>query len=175
MAANLLTPDDPRLRRVNWDLIYPPFRETCFRLASNLASSGHDFFAISGFRSRAEQWDLYSKGRTAPGKRVTNAKPGQSLHNYGLAVDWCLDADRNRAGLQPDWRLPEYERLAVAAEGLGLESAFRWRTFKEGPHVQVANVSLRNIMSTFADAVKQGLDEHAAVKAVWAHLDGDSR
>ncbi|RYF78448.1 MAG: hypothetical protein EOO39_01405 [Cytophagaceae bacterium] len=33
------------------------------------------------YRSNEEQAALYAKGRTAPGKRVTNAKPGSSNHN----------------------------------------------------------------------------------------------
>ncbi len=40
-----------------------------------------------GFRSEQRQAELYAQGRTAPGKIVTNAKPGQSIHNYGKAAD----------------------------------------------------------------------------------------
>ena len=40
-----------------------------------------------GLRTIAEQDALYAKGRTTPGKKVTNAKGGQSVHNYGFAVD----------------------------------------------------------------------------------------
>jgi peptidoglycan LD-endopeptidase CwlK len=159
------------LKRVNWDLIYPPFRDKCFEMCAHLRENGDDFFAISGFRSRLEQAELHAQGRSKAGKKVTNARPGQSLHNYGLAVDWCLDADVARRGLQPDWRLPEYERLADAAELFGLESAYRWKSFREGPHVQVSGLSVSDLMKVFAAATKQGLGEHAAMKAVWAHLD----
>ena len=44
-------------------------------------------------RSFAEQQAIYDQGRTKPGPVVTNAKPGQSLHNYGLALDICLIID----------------------------------------------------------------------------------
>ena len=40
-----------------------------------------------GLRTFAEQDALYAQGRTKPGAKVTNAKGGQSIHNYGLAVD----------------------------------------------------------------------------------------
>lgn len=43
-----------------------------------------------GLRTFAEQQSIYDQGRTKPGKVVTNAKPGSSFHNYGLAVDFCL-------------------------------------------------------------------------------------
>jgi len=41
----------------------------------------------SGTRSCAEQNALYAQGRTAPGRKVTNAQCGQSNHNFGIAVD----------------------------------------------------------------------------------------
>ena len=46
-----------------------------------------------GFRTFAEQDALYAQGRTKPGAKVTNAKGGQSIHNYGLAVDIVLIID----------------------------------------------------------------------------------
>ncbi len=50
-------------------------------------------------RTFEEQDELYAIGRTKPGKKVTNAKAGQSIHNYGLAVDICLIIDgKRRAG-----------------------------------------------------------------------------
>lgn len=41
------------------------------------------------FRSVKEQEDLYAKGRSAPGKIVTNArgKSFSSQHQWGIAVD----------------------------------------------------------------------------------------
>lgn len=41
-------------------------------------------------RTMKEQDDLFAQGRTKPGKKVTNARAGQSAHNYGLAVDIVL-------------------------------------------------------------------------------------
>ena len=41
-------------------------------------------------RTFAEQNVLYQQGRNTPGKKVTNAKAGQSVNNYGFAVDICL-------------------------------------------------------------------------------------
>lgn len=42
----------------------------------------------SGYRSFEEQDALYAQGRTTPGDIVTNAKGGESAHNYGCATDW---------------------------------------------------------------------------------------
>ena len=56
-------------------------------------------------RSLKEQQDLYDQGRTklfdAKGNRlgiVTNAKPGDSYHNYGLAIDIVLLVDKDGNG-----------------------------------------------------------------------------
>lgn len=63
-----------------------------------LEGRGYSLQIVSGFRSNAEQLVLYQKGRTPTevaqrvkklgrGGAVTDAYPGTSPHNYGLAVD----------------------------------------------------------------------------------------
>lgn len=44
-------------------------------------------------RDRAYQEKLYAQGRTSPGAIVTNAKPGQSVHEYGCAMDFAVERD----------------------------------------------------------------------------------
>ena len=46
-----------------------------------------------GFRTFKEQDALYAQGRTKKGEVVTNSKGGQSVHNYGFAVDIVLIID----------------------------------------------------------------------------------
>lgn len=41
-------------------------------------------------RTFEEQAILYAQGRTTPGDIVTDSKPGQSYHNYGLGLDFVL-------------------------------------------------------------------------------------
>jgi hypothetical protein len=62
-----------------------------------LHEEGLDYRVICGTRSWEAQEALYAKGRTAPGPKVTNAKPGSSMHNFGLAI--------SRESL-PRWRQP---------------------------------------------------------------------
>jgi peptidoglycan L-alanyl-D-glutamate endopeptidase CwlK len=52
-----------------------------------VGKEGLDYKIICGTRSWEQQEALYAKGRTAPGPKVTNAKPGSSMHNFGLAID----------------------------------------------------------------------------------------
>lgn len=49
--------------------------------------AGIDLLVTCTLRSLEEQAKLYAQGRTDPGHIVTNAKPGSSAHNYGLAID----------------------------------------------------------------------------------------
>ena len=95
-----------------------------------------DVIITSTMRSMAEQERLYAQGRTAPGKIVTKAKPGQSMHNYGLA----FDVVPLRYG-KPVWGTTGadgelWNRIGQIGESVGLEWAGRWQRFREFPHFQ---------------------------------------
>jgi D-alanyl-D-alanine carboxypeptidase len=60
---------------------------------------GYDLRITAGFRSIAEQTQIYDLGRSMDGHIVSEAPPGHSLHNYGYAVDV---ADRT-AGYNLNW------------------------------------------------------------------------
>jgi len=85
-----------------------------------------------GFRSNAEQDKDYAKGRTAPGRIVTQAKGGQSPHNYGLAFDVA-----EMKGNTPTWNT-DYQKIASIGKDLGLEWGGDWK-FKDQPHFQFTN------------------------------------
>lgn len=56
-------------------------------------------------RTIKEQDALFAQGRTKPGSIVTNARGGQSIHNYGLAFDIVLlyDLDGNGSFETASW------------------------------------------------------------------------
>ena len=66
-----------------------------------LAATGRQIRATSGYRSFTEQWELWGKGRLKEKSGVwvicdeklvvTHARPGSSLHQFGLAIDSCFD------------------------------------------------------------------------------------
>ncbi len=75
----------------------------------------------SGVRSFKSQDMLYAQGRTSPGGIITNAKGGESPHNYGLACDWTLWTMDG----EPDWRKKEdlcWQELIDTVVSLGLRS-----------------------------------------------------
>jgi peptidoglycan L-alanyl-D-glutamate endopeptidase CwlK len=88
---------------------------------------------ICGTRTFAEQAALHAKGRTAPGPKVTNARPGYSWHNFGVAWDFVVFDAKG----QPQWDSPLMVRCGRIAEDLGLEWGGSWTKFKDVPHIQL--------------------------------------
>ena len=97
-------------------------------------------------RSFADQDQLYAQGRTKlfdqSGKRlgiVTNAKGGQSLHNYGMALDIVL-----LDGVTASWNtIKDYDgdgdsdwmEIVTIFKNAGWEWGGDWQ-FKDAPHFQ---------------------------------------
>ncbi len=110
----------------------PHVATLCKAFIAACDKSGINVIITSTYRDNASQAALYAQGRTAPGQKVTNAKAGESFHNYRVAFDFVPivngKADWNDASL--------FEKCGEIAEGLGLEWAGRWHTFKELAHCQ---------------------------------------
>lgn len=83
-----------------------------------------------GYRSYDEQNKLYAQGRTIPGKIITNAKGGQSYHNFGLAIDYVFIDKRG-------WTWTgDYNKVGQIAKDCGLEWGGSWTAFPDVPHIQ---------------------------------------
>lgn len=85
------------------------------------------------YRSGAEQDGLYAQGRTKPGRIVTNARAGQSLHQYRVALDLypLVNGKPDFSGSAPEWQL-----IAAIFKRHGFEWAYEWKKFREKPHFQ---------------------------------------
>jgi peptidoglycan L-alanyl-D-glutamate endopeptidase CwlK len=82
-------------------LLHPKLREEALSIYEEIceALTGRAICRFSyTLRTFAEQDALYAIGRTVGGRKVTNAKGGQSYHNYGLAVDIVLLVDKDKNG-----------------------------------------------------------------------------
>lgn len=111
---------DPRLRQPATNFI-------------NAAQAAGTYLRINeGFRSFATQNDYYAQGRTKPGSVITNAKGGQSYHNYGLAFDVVIMENG-----QPNWNKTVSSNVANLAIGYGFEWGGNWNSFKDYPHFQM--------------------------------------
>jgi peptidoglycan L-alanyl-D-glutamate endopeptidase CwlK len=96
------------------------------------SSQGYSLLVTQGFRSVAQQNALYALGRTRPGKIVTNAKGGQSNHNFGRAVDFAFIVKG-----EVSWLPSLYAKLGKLAEQSGLDWGGNWKHFKDLPHVEI--------------------------------------
>lgn len=118
---------------------------------------------ISGMRTYAEQNALYAQGRTAPGRRVTNAPAGFSNHNFGLA--WDIGVFDGADYLEES---PLYAKAGRIGRGLGLEWGGDWRKPDE-PHFQCRTgkklADLRALVKAHGGSfalAKSAIDAHVA-------------
>jgi len=99
---------------------------------------GYEYKAISGNRTWEEQAKIYAQGRTTPGKIVTNAKPGFSNHNYGIAVDMGVFKDgKYLDGSKPSEAESFHRKAATIAEKYNIEWGGSWKSFKDYPHFEL--------------------------------------
>lgn len=96
--------------------------------------AGIDLLVTCTYRDGEAQAALWAQGRTAPGKIVTNARPGQSWHQWRRAYDVVPLINGKPVWATKD---PSWARLGQLGQALGLEWAGAWRTFKEYPHFQL--------------------------------------
>jgi peptidoglycan L-alanyl-D-glutamate endopeptidase CwlK len=122
--------------------LHPSVREEVVKIIQecDLALTGKAKIRITqSLRTFEEQEALYAQGRTKPGKKVTNAKGGQSVHNYGFALDICLIIDGKTASWDTakDWDNDQiadwYECVKIFAK-YGWEWGGNWKKMKDLPH-----------------------------------------
>lgn len=132
-------------------LLHPKVKaevEHIYRAQIVPALTGRAFcrFAFT-LRTFEEQAAIYAQGRTklydAKGNKlgiVTNAKPGQSLHNYGLAIDIVLIVNgkmsyEDTVDFDKDGKSDWMEVINIFKAN-GWEWGGDWKSLKDRPHVQ---------------------------------------
>ena len=89
------------------------------------------------YRSIAEQNVLYNQR-----PKVTNAKGGQSIHQYGLAMDYVIMLDKDNNGtfetIEWDLKSPYHKVVVDYFKSKGYEWGGDWKSFKDYPHFQKA-------------------------------------
>ena len=156
------------VQRINTTLLYPPFFDKVALVLATARAMGQDYFVISGYRSHKEQADIYAQGRTRPGKKVTNARPGFSAHNWGIAVDVVADVSQRR-GLQPSWAPELYLKLHKAALQHGIQAGVPGLDdygHLQFPLTQVLQRKEVEIFKTLDDVYASG-----GMPAAWHQLD----
>ncbi|MGM1048227.1 MAG: M15 family metallopeptidase [Bacillota bacterium] len=122
--------------------IHPVVLDQKNKLVAKVREIGIKIIITDGYRSDEEQNRLYKQGRSTEGDIVTNAQAGESMHNYGLAIDfalqlkdgsviWDMEYDGNGNG-RSDWM----EVVAIAKD-LGFQWGGDWTNFPDYPHLQI--------------------------------------
>ena len=128
--------------------LHPAVQRRCNAFLEACAAEGIEVLITSTYRDRESQDALYAQGRTKPGAKVTNARAGQSWHNWRLA----FDVVPIRHG-KPVWGttgddLALWTRIGLIGESCGLEWAGRWTKMREFPHFQyTAGMTLADLQS----------------------------
>lgn len=146
--------DKVSLDRIN--KLHPKIRFEVLHLLKQCYKAGVRIRVVQGYRTIAEQDELYAQGRTKPGPIVTNAKGGYSNHNYALSIDFCLlhsdgsiswsqveDADKD--GIK-DWM-----EVVNIFKNAGYEAGIDWK-FKDAPHLQKTfGYSIRQLLQLYTN------------------------
>jgi len=144
-AANKPTLDslakiDKRNKKVHLML---EFRKKVAELAERLTARGMEALITDGFRSFQEQDALFAK---VP--KVTNARGGESNHNYGMAVDLYPVIGGNVFTNPTAGNKQRFEEIQQAiideAEGIGLFSGVHFGSLGDKPHVQLLGEDVFN-------------------------------
>lgn len=163
-------------------LLHPKIREEVSRLVNEINTTiltGRAKMRVtSTLRTFAEQTALYNLGRTVKnrdgitksrpmGQVVTNAKAGQSNHNYGLSFDFALIVDSNEDLIydQTSWDTKKDYDGDLKSDWLEVINYFKlngyswggdWISFKDMPHLE----------KTFKLTVKECLTRYTAKKFI---------
>ena len=131
--------------------VHPSLKEYAIELIKRCYKEGILVQLSSGYRSFVDQAYIYGQGRYSykfKGKEygrlkdgngkslpiVSNAEPGESIHNYGLAIDYFLvseDGNQSLWTVNADWK-----RVAAIAKSMGFEWGGDWSSFRDYPHLQ---------------------------------------
>lgn len=125
--------DQTSLNRLNQ--LHPAIRQDAidaYNEAVKITPVGVHPVVVQTLRTFEEQELLYEKGRSRPGPIVTNARPGQGYHNYGLAIDLCLQVNGKLV-----WEVNDnWMKMINAFKKRGFSWGGDWKSLKDYPHVE---------------------------------------
>jgi peptidoglycan L-alanyl-D-glutamate endopeptidase CwlK len=148
--------------------VSPALADKVRTAATALEADGTHLLVVSGLRTAAQQDALFAQGRTAPGKIVTNASAGHSMHNYGLAVDVVPFLSGDSGDL--NWKADnaQFQAMVAALKAEGLAWGGDWVHFKDEDHFQLADLPANPSAAMIGD---YGAGDQAALNAIWTNAD----
>lgn len=156
--------------------LHPELQKKIEELMSLCAKNGITIGIAECVRTVAEQNALYAKGRTAPGKVVTNCKGTdyKSMHQWGVAFDFYLKCDANKDGRVNS--LDSYydatglfAKVGKLGQSIGLEWGGSWTSIIDKPHFQLPQwgSTAKNLIAKYGTPDK--------FMKTWASTDEDDK
>jgi peptidoglycan L-alanyl-D-glutamate endopeptidase CwlK len=144
--------------------LHPALGSAVRAVVADLADRGTVVEVVQGLRTFDEQDELFAKGRTKPGPIVTQARGGESNHNFGLAADLCPFTND-----KPDWNAPiaVWSAIGTAAMAHGLEWGGQWKKFLDKPHVQLPSMTVKECASCYKAGGLEAVWTAASKKIGW--------
>lgn len=113
------------------ETLHPELQKKAYQHKDLCKQNGIELRIYMALRTWDEQAELYSQGRTKPGKIITNAKAGYSWHNFALAYD-CVEIKDGKA----IWDNTNWNKIGELGKQCDLEWGGDWKSFKDRPHFE---------------------------------------
>lgn len=111
------------------------------RAAAEILAGEQTFVrVVSGLRTAKQQEALFAQGRTEPGSIVTYARAGESMHNYGLAVDVVPFLVGHSGQLNWSPATPQFRLMVDAFKRVGFSWGGDWQELKDFDHFQLSGL-----------------------------------
>lgn len=132
-------------------------------------AEGIRVYVVCGYRSKDQQAVEYGKGRSQAtlnalgyshikaqpnATKVTNAKPGTSMHQYRLALDYCLLDEKGKDiwTVNADWK-----RAAAIAKKLGFFWGADFQSIYDPPHLEMTfSLTVKDLLAGKTPPTKLG-------------------
>lgn len=130
------------ISELNLKFVHPWLAHCAREMNERLSAQSIPIRVVQGLRTWNDQQRDWLKGRDKDGNVtdkkliVTDAPPGHSWHQFGLAIDVCpiMFLHLKTWGVGK----PEWDNVVSVGEGLGLVSGSRWtHPLKDWPHFQL--------------------------------------
>ena len=125
-------------------------------LADFRENTGHDLLLTCTHRTVDEQRALYSKGRTAPGQRVTNVDGVSQMSNHNYTPARAVDVAVVVHG-KVSWSPADYAPLGELAKRYGLVWGGSWKSIKDYPHLELPAGFVASNADLGAESTKSGV------------------
>lgn len=145
-------------------LLYHPIQEKHKDLLDRCHSAGLNIGIFESLRTYEEQDALYAQGRTKPGIIVTNAKGGQSYHQFGLSCDYVFINEKG------DWTWDgNYKKFGKIVASMKFWTwGGSWLQLPDQPHVE-KNYGIA--LATLDQIHKSNMAGGAPLHACWRYID----